>query len=46
MRDREGHVDQSEEPEVFKGTGGTDLVQFLKGVRDQTARSMTTASTR
>jgi indoleamine 2,3-dioxygenase len=39
------HTEQSEE--VLKGTGGTDLVQFLKGVRDQTARSMmTTASTR
>ncbi|KAJ3569934.1 hypothetical protein NP233_g4732 [Leucocoprinus birnbaumii] len=27
----------SEKSEALKGTGGTDLVKFLKGVRDQTA---------
>jgi indoleamine 2,3-dioxygenase len=25
---------------VLKGTGGTDLVRFLKGVRDKTAEAV------
>ena len=33
----EGRTDAVPEKKPLKGTGGTDLVQFLKGVRDRTA---------
>jgi len=41
VEDAAGHVDTAEQENgKLKGTGGTDLVRFLKGVRDQTARAV------
>ncbi|EPQ52471.1 Indoleamine 2,3-dioxygenase [Gloeophyllum trabeum ATCC 11539] len=39
-------AEKDEEKEILKGTGGTDLVKFLKGVRDRTASAVMPAEKR
>jgi len=39
-REREDARDAGTSEKVLKGTGGTDLVRFLKGVRDKTAEAV------
>ncbi|KAH7884234.1 Indoleamine 2,3-dioxygenase [Phlebopus sp. FC_14] len=39
-RERSQREDEQEQQRKLKGTGGTNLMQFLKGVRDKTADAM------